>query len=172
MFEVHPFKPFIPPNAKYLLLGSFPGRQLSRAGEWYYETERGQFWPILRQLYSLPLSSREEKIKLMNNLRLSLSDTIYKCERVSGNNSDSNLKVIEYNLKIVGKILSSNNIEKIFFSSRFVEKIFKSKFKALIKKYPRIELVTLPSTSPRYASLSISAKLEKFKALMPPLNIP
>jgi double-stranded uracil-DNA glycosylase len=169
MIETHPFKPFVPQGAKYLLLGSFPGRLESRAGEWYYETKRGQFWNILQEVYSVKLNTRQEKTALLTKLHIALSDTIYKCERIKGNNSDKNLKVIEYNIQTVLKILSDNNVERIYFSSRNVEKIFKSKFKDILKIFPNIELVTLPSSSPRHAALSLSQKIKVFKKILPGL---
>jgi hypoxanthine-DNA glycosylase len=170
MIETHPFIPFIPKKAKYLLLGSFPGRIKTRVGEWYYETERGQFWKIMREVYKRDLKTVKEKVSLMTELKMALSDTICRVERTQNNNSDNNLKVLEYNTKIVEKIIKENDIKRIYFSSRFVESIFKTKFKDLINKYPGLELVTLPSSSPRYAKMSLKEKTEIFKKLLPKLS--
>ncbi len=167
MTETHPFSPFIPQNVRRLLLGSFPGHIDTRAGQWYYETKRGQFWRILKEVYGRNLATREEKEKLLSDLGIGLSDVIYECERIHNNNSDTNLKVITYNTKIVEKILKENNIERIYFSSRFVEKIFKSKFKSVIKNYSGIELITLPSSSPRYAKMSLKEKIGIFRKILP-----
>jgi hypoxanthine-DNA glycosylase len=169
MIETHPFKPFIPQNARYLLLGSFPGRINTRAGEWYYETERGQFWKIMRAVYGRDLATKDEKIKFMTDLKMALSDTIYKVERTEGNNSDINLKVIEYNAKTVEKILKENKIERVYFSSRFVENIFKTKYKTIADKYSGIGFITLPSSSPRYAKMGLEDKIKTYKSLLPKL---
>jgi hypoxanthine-DNA glycosylase len=170
MLEIHPFPPFIPKDAKYLLLGSFPGRLTTRNDEWYYGTQKGQFWKIIRIVYKRALITRKEKEDLLGKLGIALTDTIYSCERVDSNNSDSNLKIKEYNIKIVQEILKKNKIIKIYFSSRFVESVFRRHFKEIIKDYPDIELVTLPSSSPRYAKMSLIEKIKIWKSLLPSIT--
>lgn len=169
MIEKHPFGNFVPFKAKYLLLGSFPGRVETRYGEWFYETKRGQFWPIIEEVYRVKLKNKAEKISLFSKLKISVSDVIYKCERLKGNNSDSNLVKCSYNTEGVGKILKENKIEKIFFTSRFVENKFRRFFKSLIIRYPKIELITLPSSSPRYALMSKSEKVKMYRKVLPKL---
>jgi G:T/U-mismatch repair DNA glycosylase len=72
--------------------------------------------------------------------------------------------------KLQGFQGSLNKIEKIFFSSRFAEKLFNKEFKNVIKQYPDIKLVTLPSPSPRHAKLFFSDKINKYKELLPVLS--
>jgi len=85
-------------------------------------------------------------------------------------NLDVNLKNLVFNTKEIDIILSKHGIEKIYFTSRFVEKIFKSKFKDIILKFPKVEFVTLPSPSPRYARMKIAEKITKYKELLPNLR--
>lgn len=167
MIETHPFGNFVPPKAKFLLLGSFPGRIETRYGDWFYETQRGQFWSIIEEVYGVELKSKADKIRLFTKLRIAVSDVIYKCERIRGNNADNNLVRCTYNTEGVGEILKENRIEKIFFSSKFVENKYRRFFRALIKRYPKIELVTLPSSSPRYAKMTKSEKVARYKELLP-----
>ena len=169
MIETHPFRAYIPKNSRYLILGSFPGRRETRTEEWYYGTKRGQFWDVVRKVYGKKLENLSEKQKLFSHLNIAVSDVLFKIQRINKNNSDQNLKVIEYNTKTVERILVHNNIEKIFFSSRNVEKIFKSKFKHLTDG-KKIELITLPSSSPRYARLNLNEKVMLFKKLLPKLE--
>ena len=95
-----------------------------------------------------------------------ITDIILSCERKANNNSDTNLINVVLNRE-VSKILKNNKIKKIFFSSKFVEKLYKKHFKDLILKYSKIELITLPSPSPRYAAMSKSEKISKYKQLLP-----
>ena len=123
MIETHPFGDFVPPNARYLILGSFTGRQAVKgkhytddAYDWFYGTKTNQFWPILAEVYGIELSNKQEKQALFTQLHMAMADIIYQCERVEGNNLDGNLKKIIYSSTVV-KIQEYNPIEKIFFTS-------------------------------------------------------
>jgi hypoxanthine-DNA glycosylase len=165
MPEVHSIKPFVPKDARYLLLGSFPGNVSSLKDDWYYGTQRNQFWKILSSVYGVILESKHDKIDLFKKLKLAITDVIYSCEREKGTNLDNNLKNIVYNTEVINKILTDNKIEKIIFSSRFAE----TKFKKLYKEIT-METVTLPSPSPRYAKLSLLDKVKIYKGLLPILT--
>lgn len=171
MLETHPFGSFVPENSKYLLLGSFPGTTGRENPEyWFYGTKRTQFWSILEAVYGMKLENLKSKRKLFTDLKLAISDVIYSCERRNDNSLDDNLINITYNNKIVGQILAENSIEKIYFTSRFVEKIFKTKFKDLIFKYSEIKFTTLPSPSPRFAAMTKYEKIKKYKESLPILQ--
>ncbi|MDA2921983.1 hypothetical protein MYX07_01815 [Patescibacteria group bacterium AH-259-L07] len=177
MVEKHAFGNFVPQNAKYLILGSFPGRQAVKGNiaidasyDWFYATKRNQFWPILEAVYGLELSNKLRRQKLFAELGIAMADIIYQCERKKGNNLDTNLTNFIYNTKAIAEILESKQIDKIFFSSRYVEKKFKQIFKEIIIRYPAIEFITLPSPSPRYARMSKDEKIKKYKELLPKIN--
>ncbi len=164
MTETHPFGNFVPKNAKYLILGSFPGKP-DYTYNWFYSNRRNQFWTILKAVYKTKLDTKEEKQKHFGKLRIAITDIILSCDRHKGTNSDTNLTNITYNTKAINKILKRNKIEKIFFTSRFAEKLFRSKcHPELISGYI---LVTLPSPSPRYAKLNLSDKINIYKKLLP-----
>jgi hypoxanthine-DNA glycosylase len=167
MIETHPLEPFVPKNSKYLLLGSFVGRSSSLQNMWYYGTKTTQFWRILEGVYGLKLSTQKDKERLFSKIKLAITDTILQCEREKGNNSDINLINVVYNVHAVENILKENQVERIYFSSRFAENNYRKHFKSVIEKYPNIELVTLPSPSPRYAAMPFKAKVERYKELLP-----
>lgn len=166
MIEIHPYGEFVPPNSKYLILGSFPGK----ISDWFYGSTRNQFWKILAEVYQLDLKTLGDKKKLLTKLKIALGDVIYSCERVNNSNLDNNLTNISYNQKGVDKVLRENKIRKIFFTSRFVEVKFKQNFKNLINIFPNIELITLPSPSPRFAKLNRLQKVAIYKDLLPRLK--
>ncbi len=168
MIEIHPFLSYVPKNARYLLLGSFPGRE---PGDWFYGTKRSQFWNILESVYDRNLDTKASKEKLFIELKMAISDVIYSAERKNGNNLDNNLINITYNTKIVSEILAKNKIQKIYFSSRFVENIFRKKFKDLIETNTNIQLITLPSPSPRYALMTKEEKIKNYRKLLPLLEV-
>lgn len=166
MNETHPFGNFVPPNTQYLFLGTFTGRQTY---DWFYGTKRNQFWPILEEVYELKLPSKNEKQELFTKLGLAITDIIFSCERKANNNTDSNLINIVFNTEAIINILRNNKIKTIYFSSRFAGHLFAKQFKHLIKQYPEIKLITLPSPSPRYAAMSKSEKITRYKELLPKL---
>jgi hypoxanthine-DNA glycosylase len=174
MIEIHPFPSFVPPNAKYLILGSFSGRQHSRASsvyletyDFYYGTPRNQFWTILGKIYQRELTDIDSKKALLSDLKIAIADIILQCKRKAGTNSDANLVSIVYKLEEITGILSENPIEKIYFTSRFTESKFRRNFSPLIRQYPRIQLITLPSPSPRYARMTFAEKVDVYRELLP-----
>lgn len=173
---MHPFSSYIPANAKYLILGSFSGRQHSKDSsvylqsyDFYFGTPRNQFWPILSEIYQRKLFDIESKKALLSDLRIAIADIILQCERKAGTNSDANLTSIVYKYEEIAGIFHENPIEKIFFTSRFTESRFRVNFSPLIEKYPHIQLITLPSPSPRYARMTFSEKVKVYRELLPRL---
>lgn len=174
MKETHPFGSFVPSGSKYLILGSFAGKQAVKGKpytddnyDWFYGVKRNQFWPILEEVYGCELKSKQSKQDLFTKLQIAIADIIYQCERKNDSNLDSNLINKVYAVEEITEILENNQIRKIFFTSRGVEIEFRGHFKNVINQYPGIELVTLPSPSPRYAQMSKAQKTEKYKELLP-----
>jgi len=176
MIETHPFGSFVPPQVKYLLLGSFTTKEAfddtkKEAYKWFYANGgRNQFWPILSIIYGRKLEIRTEMQELFTVLNMALADIIYSCERQKNSNLDVNLKNITYAIDDINQIIEKNAIQKIFFTSRFVETKFRQVFRNVIQKHSNIELVTLPSPSPRYAQMTKEQKLKKYRELMPILQ--
>jgi hypoxanthine-DNA glycosylase len=173
MIETHPFGNFVPPKARYLILGSFTGRQAVKGKsfteesyDWFYGRKQNQFWPIIEAVYGRALPDKASRQKLLAGLGIAMADIIYQCERRESNNLDNSLTNIVYNGKLA-ELLDKNKLRKIFFSSRFVEAKFKQAFKGAISAHPEIELVTLPSPSPRYARMTKEEKIRKYRELLP-----
>lgn len=172
--ETHAFGNFVPENAKYLILGNFSAKESPTgaglkdpAYDWFYGTKRNQFWPILEEVYGIELKNLDDKKQLFTRLGFAIADIILKCERRHGSSLDANLINIEYNKEAINNILVCNKIEKIFFTSRFVETKFSIEFINEISDHPEIELLTLPSPSPRYARMSKNEKILGYKKLLP-----
>lgn len=161
-WETNPFAVFSPPKSKYLILGSFAAKD-SKSGhsyDWYYSNGRNQFWPILERIYGGKLTRKEAQQKLFADLSIAIADIIYQCERVGNSSLDVNLQRLIYNHDPIAEVLRNNPIQQILFTSRFVETRFKKHFKDLIEEFPQVELVTLPSPSPRYASMRLEEKIK------------
>lgn len=175
MPETHVFGNYVPQNARYLILGSFQGKQAVKDSldwvpsyDWFYGTLRNHFWPILAAVYDKELSNLQAKQALFTELGIAITDIIYQCDRRDGSNLDSNLVNIVYNSAIV-EIIDANPIEKIFFTSRFVKTRFRKAFKDTLNRHPDVELIVLPSPSPRNTRLTKAQKILRYKALLPSL---
>lgn len=163
--ETHPFKAFIPENVTAIIVGSFPGREVTHRvlseDEWFYGSKRNQLWKIISGVYGTELQTRNEKQSLFKKHGIGMVDIFLKVKRKEDNNMDSNLEVIEFNDKAIKSILKNHNIKKIFFTSKFVEKSF-------MKLFPDIKIgECLPSPSPRYARMSVAEKINYYKSKLP-----
>jgi len=168
--EIHPFKDFIPVNIKYLILGSFTSKDAKKGVlyDWYYCNGRNQFWSIIEQVYNVSLPTTEEKKKLFNTLQIGITDIIRKCERIQFNSLDKSLRLIEFNPSIPRII--SEDIDTIYFTSRFVERLFHKAYSNNICEPKKMKFVCLPSPSPRYAMLSKMDKVQIYRNLLPEIG--
>jgi len=154
-----------------LILGSFAAKdgKLGVLYDWYYSNGRNQFWPMLEEVYKIKLRDKKTQQNLFRKLSIAIADIIYQCKRQKKSSLDVHLTSFVYNTIPITKILQKNLLKKIFFTSRFVEKEYKKHFKDLIDKYPDIELITLPSPSPRYASMKKEEKIKIYTTVLPKL---
>lgn len=169
MVEIHPFGNFVPKQTKYLMLGSFVTKP-SNPYDWFYANGRNQFWPIMEEVYGLKFNTKEKQQNLFVQLKMALADIILSCERKKNSNLDINLFNIVYNTSAIKIIIEENHVRRIFFTSRYVETLFRKHFKDIIQDYAEIELICLPSPSPRYAMLSKQKKVQQYKELLPKLK--
>ena len=163
--ETHPFKAFIPEKVTVIIVGSFPGKEVTHKilseEEWFYGSKRNQLWKIISGAYGTDLQTRTEKQNLFKKHGIGMVDIFLKVKRKEDNNMDSNLEIIEYNDKAIKSIIKNPSIKKIFFTSKFVEKTF-------LKLFPEIKIgECLPSPSPRYARMSMAEKINYYKLKLP-----
>ena len=169
MLETHPFGFFVPQSSRFLLLGSFTAKDASTNPRynWYYANGRNQFWPILEEVYKRDLGTKLAKKRLFRELGIAIGDIIYQCTRKRNSSMDVVLVPTKYHTEEVAKVMARRPIEKVFFTSRFVEDKYRKHFKNISEKYPQVELITLPSPSPRYASMRFGEKVQVYKKLLP-----
>lgn len=169
MVETHPFGVFVPKKTSFLLLGSFTTKP-AKSYDWFYANGRNQFWPIMEEVYSSKFNTKEKQQQLFSRLEMALVDIILSCERRNNSNLDVNLCNIVYNTPAIKAIINKNKVKKVFFTSRYVETLFRRHFKDIIQLYAKVELVCLPSPSPRYAMMSKPEKIKRYKQLLPKLK--
>ena len=163
--ETHPFKAFIPENATIIILGTFPGKDVTHKqlteDDWFYGTKRNQFWKIISGVYGTELSGKKYKQDLFNKHGIGIADVFLKVKRTGNNNTDSNLEVVQFNHEELKTVLQNPRIKKVFFTSKFVEKTF-------LKLFPECSFgECLPSPSPRFATMSLAEKIKSYKMKLP-----
>ena len=103
--EIHPFEPFIPDNAKVLIMGTFPPQPKRWAMDFYYPNRSNDFWPMMGLIFlgdrdalydRAARQFRLDQIKdLLNERGIALNDTGHKIRRLMNNASDKFLEIVE-----------------------------------------------------------------------------
>lgn len=105
LIETHPWEPFIPPQARVLIMGTFPPGDHRWSMNFYYPNPINDFWRIMGLLFlgdKEALYNKEAKRfdleavkRLMTEKHIALNDTVRKARRLRGNASDKFLDVVE-----------------------------------------------------------------------------
>lgn len=76
------FEPIVDDESKFLILGTMPGTQSLKTGE-YYASSNNAFWKIISALFNenKPFASYEEKIECLHKNHIALWDVYKSCER-------------------------------------------------------------------------------------------
>ena len=101
--ETHPLEPFLPPNAKLLMLGSFPPPKTRWKMDFYYPNYQNDMWKIFGWVFFqnkehfLDIANKkfkEQQIRdFLNEKGIAIFDTAYQIIRLTGNASDKFLQV-------------------------------------------------------------------------------
>ena len=105
LFEVHPLEPFMPENARVLLLGSFPPPHERWSMEFFYPNFQNDMWRIMgllfygdKEHFVVPGQKYFDYDLVVDFCRrrgIALYDAAYMVKRLRGNASDNFLKIIE-----------------------------------------------------------------------------
>jgi G:T/U-mismatch repair DNA glycosylase len=103
--EEHPLKPFLPPQAKLLMLGSFPPQKKRWSMDFYYPNLNNDMWRIMGIIFfnerdhflneSKKAFCRERIIDFLNEKGIALFDTATTIRRLQDNASDKFLEVVQ-----------------------------------------------------------------------------
>ncbi|AZM38219.1 uracil-DNA glycosylase family protein [Acinetobacter sp. WCHA39] len=102
--ETHPLTPFLPGNAKLLMLGSFPPPQNRWKMHFYYPNYQNDMWRIFGLIFfsdknhflDLPNKNfKESQIReFLSQAGIGIFDTAYQIKRLQGNASDKFLEIV------------------------------------------------------------------------------
>ena len=101
--ETHPLEPFLPKNAKLLMLGSFPPPQARWKMNFYYPNYQNDMWKIFGLVFFndknhfLNLGNKTFKEQLLREFLIekgvAIFDTAYQIIRLKGNAADKFLEI-------------------------------------------------------------------------------
>lgn len=105
VIETHPFEPFIPENARILMLGTFPPKPERWSMNFFYPNKINDMWRIMGVIFYNDKNRfwNEDKScfilkdikEFLNDIGLALYDTGYRVQRLKDNASDKFLNIIE-----------------------------------------------------------------------------
>ena len=103
--ENHPLEPFLPANARLLMLGSFPPQKKRWSMDFYYPNLNNDMWRIVGLLFfnnkdyflneTRKAFCRERIISFLNDKGIALFDTASAIRRPQDNASDKFLEVVQ-----------------------------------------------------------------------------
>lgn len=184
--EYHPLKPFIPDNARVLMLGSFPPAERRWSMQFFYPNIQNDMWRIFGLIYHSDTEhfiqtfgkkktfQREPITELLSELGIAIFDTATKIRRMKGTAADSDLRVLEQtDLKeLIGKI---PNLEAVLCTGGKAVEICAEQMQCIAPAPGfstrgnidgrEILLYRMPSTSRAYP-LSLLKKAEVYKRVL------
>ncbi len=105
MTESHPLKPFLPKNAKVLMLGSFPPPMKRWKMPFYYPNFQNDMWRIMGMVFfgdsmhfidvEHKIFKQEQIVDFLTGKGIAIYDSAIEIERGNNDASDANLQVIE-----------------------------------------------------------------------------
>lgn len=103
--EQHPWHPFIPENAKVLIMGTFPPGNHRWSMDFYYPNRTNDFWFMMGLIFMgdrYAFYDKESKtfrlediVRLLETKGIAMNDTARKVRRLKGNASDKFLEIVE-----------------------------------------------------------------------------
>ena len=120
--ETHPLEPFLPSNAKLLMLGSFPPPKTRWKMDFYYPNFQNDMWRIVGEVffqdkdYFIDLENKAFKEQLLkdflNEKGIAIFDTAYQVIRQKNNASDKFLQIVQPTdlAKLLQKIPQCSNL--------------------------------------------------------------
>jgi hypoxanthine-DNA glycosylase len=153
--RLHGLAPVCSPEARLLVLGSFPGEASLRAQQ-YYGHPRNHFWPLLAALWGqdLPAMPYAQRIAVAKARGLAIWDVYASCEREGS--LDSAIRAAEPN-DLAGLVRRLPRLQAIAHNGGESARSMK------ITQGLGLPVYRLPSTSPANASWSFERKLAAWR---------
>lgn len=101
--ERHPLQPFVPENARLLMLGSFPPPKERWCMDFFYPNPQNDMWRIMGQVFfgdkqhfvEGKVFKHEEIVSFCRKQGIAIFDTAQAVRRLQGNAADEHLEIVE-----------------------------------------------------------------------------
>lgn len=159
------FEPLLGSEPKRLILGSMPGKASLQAFQ-YYAHPRNSFWWIMEQLFGVDATAEYPlRVAELVAQRVAVWDVLHDCERHGSLDSSIVSDSVEVN-DFENFFRQQPSIALVGFNGAAAAKLFKRHCSSVKERHPSIEWVTLPSTSPAYASITREEKLQLWRTAL------
>lgn len=166
---IRSFAPVADVSARILILGSMPGEESLRAGQ-YYAHPRNAFWKLMGELFDagaeLPYARRTQQLKKSG---IALWDVLASCVRKGSLDSAITADSMTPN-DFQTFFTSHKKITRVFFNGATAERSFHRHVLPGLSAQT-LQLTRLPSTSPAHAARSYAQKLSAWRVLADQKNI-
>ncbi len=152
------FPPVVDVQARVLVLGTLPGEESLRRGE-YYAHPRNLFWPIIFALFGeRPASNYPERLAFLTAHRIAVWDVCELGERERS--ADTTIRLERPNT--IDRLLDRHPlIRAVAFNGTTARRLYDRHF----VRRTALTYLALPSTSPAHATIDFSAKLAHWTVL-------
>jgi hypoxanthine-DNA glycosylase len=152
------FPPIVDAQARILVLGTLPGEESLRRGE-YYAHPRNLFWPIIFALFGdTPALSYAERLAFLSAHRIAVWDVCELGERERS--ADTTIRLERPNA--IDRLLDQHPlICAVAFNGTTAQRLYDRH----LSRRAALRYLALPSTSPAHATIDFSAKLVRWTAL-------
>ena len=184
--ETHPFEPWLPSNAKLLLLGTFPPAPKRWCMEWYYPNYTNDMWRIFGYVffedkkYFVDEANKTYKLDLLRaflkDKGIAIFDTALRIRRTTGTASDKDLEIVEpadldHMLRVLPQckaVLAAGQLATKVFTDHYqidARKMKMGDYKKFTFEGRTIRLYREPSSSRAYP-MKVEKKAEYYKQLL------
>lgn len=186
LLEKHPWEPFIPDNARILIMGTFPPGNHRWSIDFYYPNRTNDFWYLMGLLFlndkNALYDTKNKRFdvcairSLMAEKHIALNDTAREVRRLKGNASDKYLEIVRpvplYDLlKIMPECRTlATTGEKAASVIAEITGTDIPKMGDMIKSQDGLEIWRMPSTSRAYP-LALERKAEYYAAMFRHIGI-
>lgn len=160
------FEPVAGPGARVLILGTLPGAASLASGQ-YYAQPRNAFWTIMGEVANAgPELPYEERLKQLEVRKIALWDVCASAVRPGSLDAAIQRASIVPN-DFDGFFSAHPDLEVVCFNGQRAAALFERLVWARLGgQWSRLRLVTLPSTSPAYASVRVDQKIDAWRAAL------
>jgi hypoxanthine-DNA glycosylase len=157
------FPPIANASARVLILGSMPGEESLRAGQ-YYAHPRNTFWKLMSELLGVDSTSPYTvRVRQLQNAGVAVWDVLATCTRKGSLDSAIEPASIAAN-DFSAFFATCRNINHVFFNGATAERCFRVHVQPAMAQL-ELTQTRLPSTSPAHAAMSFAQKRNAWRAV-------